>query len=216
MTIITDAWWKLVRFGFRLLYNELAFTYDWVSKAVSLGEWHGWQRAAIPFMELDEGLVLEIAHGTGDLQKDLQDAGFRTVAYDLSPYMGRIARRKTSAQGYQVDYVRGRAQQLPFVGNQFDAIVCTFPTSFILEGPVLAEAHRVLKPDGRFVIVLHGTLTGSGLLKRFLDFLYRVTGQSNTASVPIFSFSDVPGFDVMHHNVQLARSVAGVVVLKRR
>ncbi|MCZ7544410.1 MAG: hypothetical protein M5R40_13175 [Anaerolineae bacterium] len=39
-------WWALVRFGFRLLYNELAFTYDLVSRVVSLGQWRAWQRAA--------------------------------------------------------------------------------------------------------------------------------------------------------------------------
>ena len=58
----------LLRFGFRLLYNELAWTYDWVSRAVSLGQWRHWQRAVIP--RLSGQRALEIAFGTGDLVVD--------------------------------------------------------------------------------------------------------------------------------------------------
>ncbi|MCB9446672.1 MAG: class I SAM-dependent methyltransferase, partial [Ardenticatenaceae bacterium] len=43
-------WKKLIRFGFRLLYNELAWTYDAVSWLVSLGDWRSWQQAALPFV----------------------------------------------------------------------------------------------------------------------------------------------------------------------
>jgi hypothetical protein len=50
MKQLTGLWWRLVRFGFRLLYNEMAFTYDAVSAVVSLGEWRSWQRAALNFL----------------------------------------------------------------------------------------------------------------------------------------------------------------------
>jgi hypothetical protein len=48
-------WWGLVRFGFRLLYNEFAFTYDTVSKVVSLGAWRCWQRAALKYLAVPPG-----------------------------------------------------------------------------------------------------------------------------------------------------------------
>ncbi len=35
-------WVGLIKFGFRLLYQEMAWTYDWVSWLVSLGEWRRW------------------------------------------------------------------------------------------------------------------------------------------------------------------------------
>ena len=35
---LEKTWWSLIRFGFRLLYNEMAFTYDTVSWVVSLGD----------------------------------------------------------------------------------------------------------------------------------------------------------------------------------
>ena len=49
--MIHKLWVTLVRFGFRLLYYELAWTYDLVSWLVSLGEWVRWHRAGLPFVQ---------------------------------------------------------------------------------------------------------------------------------------------------------------------
>jgi ubiquinone/menaquinone biosynthesis C-methylase UbiE len=61
-------------FGFHLLYNELAWTYDWVSQAVSLGQWRHWQRAVIS--HLNGQRILQIAFGTGDLLMDMTAVGY--------------------------------------------------------------------------------------------------------------------------------------------
>ncbi len=168
-------WWRLVRFGFRLLYNELAFTYDLVSKVVSLGQWRCWQRTALRHLHPPaDAPVLELAHGTGDLQVDLRNAGYATVGYDLSANMGRIAHRKL---GPQAKLVRGAAQTLPFANAMFPAVVCTFPTPFITEAASLREAWRVLQPGGQLILVLSGALTGRGPTERAIEWLYAVTGQ---------------------------------------
>jgi ubiquinone/menaquinone biosynthesis C-methylase UbiE len=169
-------WWRLVGFGFRLLYNEMAFTYDLVSRVVSLGQWRCWQRSVLKHLRQGDH-VLELAHGTGDLQIDLHAAGHRAIGYDLSSAMGRITQRKLKRQGIGVKLARGKAQSLPFPDAAFDAVVCTFPTPFVFEKETLREARRVLKAGGRFVIVINGVLTGGGAVKRFLEWLYRITGQ---------------------------------------
>ncbi len=171
-------WWALIRFGFRLLYNELAWTYDAVSWAVSLGHWRAWQRASIPFLNASpHHRILELAHGTGNLQADLMAAGLRPIGIDLSPYMGRIARHKLSRAGWQPHLVRASALHLPFPNACFDAVVSTFPTDFILHSRTLAEVHRVLKEGGRFVVVINAVLTLSNPLAHSLEWLYRITGQ---------------------------------------
>ena len=71
---MSQAWWALVRFGFRLLYNELAFTYDTVSWVVSLGAWRCWVDAALAHLD-GQSPVLELAHGPGNLHIDLALAG---------------------------------------------------------------------------------------------------------------------------------------------
>ncbi|PJF35259.1 MAG: class I SAM-dependent methyltransferase, partial [Candidatus Thermofonsia Clade 1 bacterium] len=132
MQPIKSAWWRLVKFGFRLLYNELAFTYDAVSVIVSLGEWQAWQRAALNFLPPHAAPVLELAHGTGNLQRALHAAGIRSLAIDLSPHMSRLAARKLRRAKAPVRLIRARAEQLPFRAQAFPAAISTFPTAFIL------------------------------------------------------------------------------------
>jgi SAM-dependent methyltransferase len=177
------AWWRLIRFGFRLLYNEMAFTYDLVSWVVSLGQWRAWQRVALDHLNTPPGArVLELAHGTGNFELDLHAAGYRTAALDISRAMGRIASRKLRRNGIaRPPLVRGQAQALPFPAASFPSVVSTFPTEFIIDPRTLAEIHRVLAPGGRLVVVFNGVLGRSedarNALEELLEFAYRVTGQ---------------------------------------
>ena len=78
------------------------FTYDTVSYVVSLGQWRCWQRASLQFLPApDSGTILEIAHGTGNLQLDFHEAGYKTIAYDYSAEMGQIASAKLARNGIQ-------------------------------------------------------------------------------------------------------------------
>jgi ubiquinone/menaquinone biosynthesis C-methylase UbiE len=215
---LIGLWWRLIRFGFRLLYNELAFTYDTVSKIVSLGAWRCWQRAAIKHLGVKPGeLVLELAHGTGDLQLDLKAAGYLTVGCDLSPYMGRIARAKLLRNGLTAPLVRGRAQRLPFASERFPVVVATFPTSFILEAGTLQEINRVLFPGGRLVVVPNGRFIGGGIVRRFLEWLYRITGQrkgpvEGGLHAELHTRFAEYGFELRFTEEPCPRSVAQVVI----
>ncbi|HEX2621008.1 MAG TPA: methyltransferase domain-containing protein [Phototrophicaceae bacterium] len=217
--IVVRWWWRLIRFGFRLLYNEMAFTYDLVSKAVSMGQWRCWQRAALKHLKPGtQSLILELAHGTGDLQLDLASAGYRSIGYDLSPYMGRIASRKLQRHGVKARLVRGLAQGLPFADESVDAIVCTFPTDFIFAESTLHEAWRVLRPEGRLVIVINGVFTGRGLMTRLLEGLYWITGQRPAHSEqpnPTCQSGLAPGQEAFNRVMGVFRSCDFEAELKR-
>lgn len=217
MQALNNAWRGLVRFGFRLLYNEMAFTYDTVSVVVSLGEWRCWQRAALAHLPLPAaGTVLELAHGTGNLQLDLHAQGYQCIGYDLSPYMGRIAQGKLRGQGVTVPLVRGMAQQLPFASGTFPAVVSTFPTDFILASTTLREVQRVLQPNGVFVIVPNGVLTGGGVVRNVLEWLYKITGQrEGPAMFDVGGYFGAYGFEALLHETTCRRSVAQVVVARK-
>ena len=163
-------WKKLIRIGFRLLYFEMAWTYDVVSWIVSRGRWREWQRAALPFVT--QGDVLELGHGPGHMLAALSAAGCRAVGLDISPFMGRLARSRSGAP-----LVRAEVQALPFASARFDTVLSTFPTEYIVSPDTLAAVHRVLKPGGRLVVVPEGHLTGEGMVNRLIDWLFRITGQ---------------------------------------
>ncbi len=173
---------RLLRFGFRLLYNELAWMYDVVAWCVSLGRWRAWGRASIQYLpgrspHGDSRRVLELAHGPGHLLIALRQAGYRTVGIDLSSAMGRQAARRLHRAGLNIPLARCRAQALPFRSGCFDAAVATFPTEYVVDPLALREAARVTDRDGRLVIVASATLGGRGPLPRLIDALYRITGQ---------------------------------------
>lgn len=225
---MSAAWWRFVRFGFWLLYQPFAFTYDAVSRLVSMGAWRSWTRVALTFVDAGAGRVLELAHGTGNLQLDLAAGGYDAVGYDLSPQMGRIARRKLMQAGYPAQLARGRAQALPFASDAFAAVIATFPTDFIADPRTLAEVRRVLRPDGVLVIVPGAAFTGGGALRWVLDAAYRITGQGTVDAGALSAAARADmiaqmeamataqfaphGFDVRVALVDCPRSVAMVIV----
>lgn len=217
-----EFWKQAVRFGFHLLYNQFAFTYDVVSKAVSLGQWRCWQRAALGFLNATPGdMLLELAFGTGDLQLDLNAADFRVFGHDLSPFMLRLASAKLRRHGVTPRLSRGMAQALPYSSGAFRAVVSTFPAEFILHADTLHEVNRVLVVDGRFVIVPNAVLSGSGAIEAGIEWLYRVTGQRTGPTGEAQQHATIRelllpyGFDTEVHQVACKKSVATVIVARK-
>ncbi|MDE2777391.1 MAG: class I SAM-dependent methyltransferase [Chloroflexota bacterium] len=209
---------RIRRFGFRLLYNDMAFIYDRVSRLVSLGNWRSWQRAVFPFLPPPEaGLVLELAHGTGDLQLDLLNAGYRTAALDLSSSMGRLAQQKLARAGLSTLLLRGEARHLPIPSDSVASLVCTFPTTFIFEHQTLKEILRVLKRDASAVIVLSGTLAGAGLQTQFIRCLYLLSGQaySPLSDSKLLALFQVVGMSARAHTTLLDGSLVQTVMLTK-
>ncbi|MFI5610065.1 class I SAM-dependent methyltransferase [Amycolatopsis sp. NPDC051903] len=101
------------------------------------------------------GDVLEVAIGTG-LNLALYPAGVRLTGLDLSPAMLRRARERAGDLGRTVALQQGDAQSLPFADGAFDTVVCTLGLcGFPDERAAIAEMHRVLRPDGRLLLLDH-------------------------------------------------------------
>jgi ubiquinone/menaquinone biosynthesis C-methylase UbiE len=178
---------------FKLLYHQFAFLYDLVAGVVSLNRWGDWVETVIPFIEGTR--LLELGHGPGHLQRLLLARGWVAVALDESSGMGRLAKRNNNGSAR---LTRGLAQHLPFANGSFDTIVSTFPTEYIFDRRTLAEAKRCLTDGGRLVVL------PVALPKNpFLDWLYKITGESPTEAVEVIQSRLVRPFREMGYEVEL-------------
>ncbi len=166
---------RFLKFGFYLLYYPLAFTYDIVAAAVSMGQWQTWARTALDWVRGPR--VLELGHGPGHLLIALARSGRKPIGLDLSPNMIAQAQRRIRRTGLSIPQVRCRVQALPFRSGTFDSVVATFPTEYIADATTAREVARVTTERGRLVVVLGAQLGGQGVSSRVIDWLYRITGQ---------------------------------------
>lgn len=203
----------MVRFIFRLLYNELAFTYDLVAWLVSFGQWGAWRRTVSLY--LGDGPVLDLAHGTGGLLVDLMRLGYTPVGLDLSPYMGRIARRRLTGHGLPVRLVRGRAQQLPFPDGSYGNVVMTFPADFVLDHATLESAARVLRPGGQLVIVVMGHMRPVPVLRWLISRAYDITTPEHLSESGALNRLEQAGFAARWEEAVLEGARARLLVATR-
>jgi len=217
--------WSLLRPIFYLLYHQFAWTYDFVAAVVSLGQWKDWVLTALPYIEGRR--VLELGHGPGHLQLALHERGFQTFGLDESKFMSRQARRRLKQRpgllekpGLCSNLTRGYAQSLPFSGQAFDTLVATFPAKYILDPRTLDEAHRVLRPGGRLVVLPLAWITGRRALERLMAWLFRVTGEVTGAPgelpAAVKGHFTRAGFEVRKETAQLKSSTVLVIVATKR
>jgi ubiquinone/menaquinone biosynthesis C-methylase UbiE len=101
------------------------------------------------------GDVLELAIGTG---RNLPHypADVRLTGIELSAQMLEIARQRAEELARDVDLRIGDAQTLEFQDESFDTVIITFGLCTIPDDrAAMTEAHRVLRPGGRLVLLEH-------------------------------------------------------------
>lgn len=167
---------KLLVIFFHLLYNQFAWTYDFVADIVSLGRWKSWVLSLIPYLENSE--ILELGHGTGHLQITLHELGFSPIGIDASPHMVRIAATRLKRKGFPLQIALGNSQHLPYPNQHFRYIVATFPSEYIFDPMTVQEVWRVLDGGGELVVLAVAWLTGEKWLDRIAAWLFRITGQA--------------------------------------
>ena len=115
------------------------------------------------------GQVLEIGAGTG-ANLPLYGRSTHTTLIDIKPDRLLLARQKSDKP--DTPAACANAHNLPFASNQFDVVVGTLVFCSIPQPELaLAEIKRVLKPDGRLLLLEH-TRGHGPISRRFTDWLH--------------------------------------------
>lgn len=103
--------------------------------------------------------ILDIGCGTGTLAlaiKRRTGPSGKVFGIDIISGMIEISKRKAEKEGEDVSFGLGSINNIPFPNEMFDVIFCSFMIFHMSEGVRLkgiAEIRRVLKPQGRVLVV---------------------------------------------------------------
>lgn len=135
------------------MFNNISKRYDLINRLLSFYQDKRWRKEAINLADINElHTVLDLTTGTGELIKGVLKKVIPKyiVGADFSVDMLNIAKEKISEE----DFVAADAQYLPFKNELFDRILISFGFRNIMDKDLaLKELHRVLKKDGRLIIL---------------------------------------------------------------
>jgi len=158
----------LVQSVFNKVYNK----YDLMNDFMSLGVHRVWKKNLINMMNPSfNSTLIDVACGTGDIGKlFLDNTKSDNLIYCVDPNQGMIAKGKEKLKSYKnIKWVIAPAENIPVQKNCFDFYTISFGLRNTKNiNKALAEAHRVLKPGGRFLC-----LEFSKILNSNLDFFYK-------------------------------------------
>ncbi len=150
-----------LRTGRQRYYNIFSRFYDDFIALHASGDRDETRRFLVDAADLQNAVrprVLDICCGTGSVILSFADRidDILAIGYDFS--IGMLARAKAKNVGHKADFIKGNAASLPFGDNAFD-IVCCSHALYELKGRdryrALSEMKRVVKPDGKVLIMEH-------------------------------------------------------------
>ena len=139
------------------------------------------ERRARLLADLD-GQVLDVGAGTGANLPYLRRAS-RVVAAEPDAAMRRRLAARIARATVPVELSSDPAEKLRYPDASFDAVVFTLVLCSVASPDrALAEARRVLKPDGRLIIIEH--VRGSGRLAEWQDRVTPIWSRVNAGCHP--------------------------------
>jgi len=157
----------------RDMFNAVAPRYDFLNGLLSAGFDKYWRKLAVDELEpVANRVFLDVATGTADiaLELALRDAPpSRVIGIDFSTTMLHLGNKKVSARGGEssIRLFPGAAENLPLKSNSFDGAISAFGArNFADINLGISEIHRVLKPQGK-IVILEFSFPQNGLLQWF-------------------------------------------------
>src|SRR6478735_4497055 len=154
-------------------YDRIADVHNFALKL------NGYRRSVAKYLrslDLEVGpdsVVLDAGSGTGIVTMSLLDSGFKpkqVVALDLSFNSLRVSREQFDKKKRYapIDVTQGNILTLPFDENTFDMVMTCGVLEYVNLDDGLKELSRVLKPNGKLVLLP----VKAGIVGSMLELLY--------------------------------------------
>jgi len=142
----------------RNLFSKVPLEYDALLTLLTFGQDRHWRDFVVKRSNpRTEGMVLDVATGTGLLAADLAGAigeGGLVVGVDLTLSMLQTARARLRARGLgpKTDWVLARAENLPFTDDSFDSATISLALRNVTDAKkTLREMARTTAPGGAVI-----------------------------------------------------------------
>jgi demethylmenaquinone methyltransferase / 2-methoxy-6-polyprenyl-1,4-benzoquinol methylase len=146
--------------GIRSMFDAIAPRYDLLNRLLSFGIDRRWRTFAVRQLDIPEqGQVLDIATGTGDVALEIASQTSPTVSIvgaDFTQGMLVHGLKKIAATPYagRIKLVNAPCEELPYPDGSFDGVTIAFGIRNVVDRQAgLNEMCRVLRPGGRVVIL---------------------------------------------------------------
>jgi demethylmenaquinone methyltransferase/2-methoxy-6-polyprenyl-1,4-benzoquinol methylase len=160
------------------MFNDVSRRYDFLNHFLSGGIDRRWRKRALEILQLRAGeSFLDVACGTGDLSIEAaRKAPSRIVGVDFAEKMLRIfvEKKKKLDIDENIDTIQADAERLPFADETFDVAAVAFGVrNFGNLKAGLSELYRVIRKEGRVVVLEFSKPRGLGIRQVYLLYFTR-------------------------------------------
>ena len=140
--------------------EKMVSAYDSYMKKMTFGREHLLREETVRLAQVVPGnSVLEVGCGTGTLtlaaKRQAGPTG-KVCGIDIIPGMIEVSQHKAAQAKEDITFQLGCIDNIPFPENQFDVVLCSFMIFHMSETTRrkgITEIHRVLKPQGRWLVL---------------------------------------------------------------
>jgi len=163
--------------------EKMVNSYDLYMKRITLGREDALRKMTVNLAQVKPGdCVLEVGCATGSLSLAAKRQAGPTgsvFGIDIIPGMIAVSRKKAEQSKLDVTFQLGNIEDIPFPNEHFDVVMCSFMIFHMSEKvrrKGIKEIHRVLKPQGRLLVLdlaLPPQTVSRMILKMLLGFMLK-------------------------------------------
>ena len=160
MTIVKSELSKNDNNQIQAMFNAVAPKYDFLNRILSVGYDRYWRKIAVnQFGNIGNKTFLDVATGTADIALEIANRrpkALQIIGMDFSQSMLKLGNNKIRKKQFnkKIPLIPASAENMPLKDQIFDGAITAFGVrNFSDAKKGLLEMYRVLKPNGKIVVL---------------------------------------------------------------